>query len=146
VALSTKWYPIHSNSLLLLLATKPATVLAEVLEQLTCRLSAFSMRTSHSRFKEFVEWEAYWPHSLSLPSTSLLNRQMGTLNVMVHWRPSGPKTSVIRPPSKWASRTPLSRTRRTLWNAMAFCPLVPFDSNFGWIPRGRHDHDLFRMF
>jgi hypothetical protein len=82
----------------------------------------------------------------SCHSTLPLAKQMGTLNVMVHWRPSGPNTSVIRPPSEWASCTPRSKTERTWWNAVAFCPLESFASNLGMIPRGHHDHDLVLNF
>ncbi len=45
-------------------------------------------------------WDPYLLHTLSLPSTSPFHRQMGTLNVTVHWSPPFPRTSVIRPPSK----------------------------------------------
>jgi hypothetical protein len=43
-------------------------------------------------------------------------------------------------------RTPRSRTERTWWKAVAFCPLESFASNLGMIPRGFHDHDLFLNF
>jgi hypothetical protein len=121
-------------------------VLAEVLWQLACGSSASSMRTSHLRLRYFVRWEAYRPHNLSLPSTLPLAKQMGTLNVRVRWRPSGPNTSVMRPPSECAARTPHSRTERTWWKAVVFCPLESFASNLGMIPRGHHDHDLFLNF
>jgi hypothetical protein len=67
-------------------------------------------------------------HTAYLQHCHKLNKWVAWI-VMVLWRPSEPKTSVMIPPSKWASCTFRSITQRT-WCAV--------DATLAWILRHRH--------